>query len=171
MPKEFDSSKLGFSSGTVGSTDSSKIIYNVDGNIISGKYNGTLGSGEALTVRLELPEGYFVNAGIKMSPIYYLMFIVPTIGLLISFILWKIYGKDEQVIETVEFYPPQGFNSLEIGFLYKGNAGNKDVTSLLIYLANKGYIKITETEDKSLFSTEKGFIITKLKEYDVSNFN
>ena len=39
------------------------------------------------------------------------------------------------------------------------SAENKDVTSLLIYLANKGYIKITETEDKSLFSTEKGFII------------
>lgn len=171
MPKEFDSSKLGFSSGVVGSTDSSKITYNVNGNIISGKYNGTLGSGEALTVRLELPEGYFVNAGINMSPIYYLMLIVPIVGLLISFILWKIYGKDEQVIETVEFYPPQGFNSLEIGFLYKGNAENKDVTSLLIYLANKGYIKITETEDKSLFSTEKGFIITKLKEYDGSNAN
>lgn len=171
MPKEFDSSKLGFSSGAVGSTDSSKITYNVNGNIISGKYNGTLGSGEALTVRLELPEGYFVNAGINMSPIYYLMFIVPIVGLLISFILWKIYGKDEQVIETVEFYPPQGFNSLEIGFLYKGKAENKDVTSLLIYLANKGYIKITETKDKSLFSTGKGFIITKLKEYDGSNAN
>lgn len=169
MPKKFDSSKLGFSSGTVGSTDSSKITYNVDGNIISGKYNGTLGSGEALTVRLELPEGYFSNAGINMSPMYYLMFIVPIIGLLISFILWKKYGKDEQVIETVEFYPPQGFNSLEIGFLYKGNAEDKDVISLLIYLANKGYIKITE--DKSLLSTENDFIITKLKEYDGSNVN
>ena len=171
MPKEFDSSKLGFSSGAVGSTDSSKITYNVNGNIISGKYNGTLGSGEALTVRLELPEGYFVNAGINMPPNYYLMFIVPIVGLLISLILWRKYGKDEQVIETVEFYPPQGFNSLEIGFLYKGKAENKDVTSLLIYLANKGYIKITETEDKSLFSTRKGFIITKLKEYDGSNAN
>lgn len=171
MPKEFDSSKLGFSSGPVGSNDSSKIVYNVDGNVISGKYIGTLDSGEALTVRLELPEGYFVNAGINMSPIYYLMFIVPMIGLLISFILWKKYGKDEQVVETVEFYPPQGFNSLEIGFLYKGKAENKDVTSLLIYLANKGYIKITEREDKSSFSTDKGFIITKLKEYDGSNAN
>lgn len=171
MPKKFDTSNLGFSSGTVGSTDSSKIIYNVDENVINGKYNGTLSTGEALTVRLQLPEGYFVNANINMSPIYYLMFIVPIVGLLISFIIWKIYGKDEQVIETVEFYPPQGFNSLEIGFLYKGNAENKDVTSLLIYLANKGYIKITETEDKSLFSTEKGFIITKLKEYDGSNAN
>ena len=171
MPKNFDSSKLGFSSGYIGSTDSSKITYNVDGNVISGKYNGTLNSGEALTVRLELPEGYFVNTGNNIFSPYYLMFIVPIIGLVISFIFWKKYGKDEQVIETVEFYPPQGFNSLEIGFLYKGKAGNKDVISLLIYLANKGYIKITETEDKTLFSTSKSFIITKLKDYDGSNAN
>ena len=171
MPKEFDSSKLGFSSGAIGSTNSSKITYNAVGNVIKGKLKGTLNSGEALTVRLELPEGYFVNASINLPSFYYLMFIVPIIGMLISFILWRKYGKDEQVIETVEFYPPQGFNSLEIGFLYKGKAEDNDVISLLIYLANKGYIKITEVEEKTLFFNNKGFIITKLKEYDGSNDN
>ena len=59
MPKEFDSSKLGFSSGTTGFTDNSKVKYNVSGNKITGSYNGILGAGEALTVRCELPEGYF----------------------------------------------------------------------------------------------------------------
>ncbi len=171
MPKEFDSSKLGFSSGSTGSTDSSKITYSVDKNVISGRYNGTLNEKEALTVRLELPEGYFVNASINVSDNYYLMFIVPIIGLLISLILWRKYGKDNQVIETVEFYPPSGFNSLEIGFLYKGKANHKDVTSLLIFLANKGYIKITETDNKTIFSTDKSFTITKLKEYDGTNTN
>lgn len=171
MPKEFDSSKLGFSSGTVGSTDSSKITYNVNGNVISGKYNGTLASKEALTVRLELHEGYFTNANANMPSVYYLMFIIPIIGLLVSFILWRIYGKDNQVIETVEFYPPEGFNSLEVGFLYKGYAEEKDVTSLLIYLANKGYIKITDIEDKCLAPKDNSFVITKLKEYDGSNEN
>ena len=171
MPKKFDSSKIGFSSGTKGSIESSKITYNVDENVITGKYNGILNANEAVTIRLELPEGYFVNAGIRMSSVYYLMFIVPSISLLLSFVLWKKYGKDEQVIETVEFYPPQGFNSLEIGFLYKGNVEDKDVISLLIYLANKGYIKISENKDKSLFSTGNNFIITKLKDYDGSDPN
>lgn len=171
MPKEFDSSKLGFSSGTVGSTDSSKIAYTVNGNIISGKYNGTLAPKEALTVRLELPEGYFVNSGINMPTVYYLMFIVPAISLLISFILWKKYGKDERVIKTIEFYPPQGLNSLEVAYLYKGYVECSDANSLLVYLANKGYIKITEMEEDSLHSDKKSFIITKIKEYDGSNIN
>ena len=91
--------------------------------------------------------------------------------LLISFYLWCKFGKDDKVIETVEFYPPDGFNSLEVGFLYKGYADNKDITSLLIYLANKGYIKITESQRKSLFSKYKDFKITRLKEYDGDNVN
>lgn len=171
MPKEFDSSKLGFSSGNVGSTDSSKITYEVDGNIIKGRYNGILNSGEALTVRLELPEGYFVGAGFDVNIMNYMVIIIPIAFLGISIFIWYKFGRDDQVIETVEFYPPQGFNSLEVGFLYKGKANNNDVVSLLIYLANKGYIKITETEEKFLFSKSYGFKITKLKEYDGNNIN
>lgn len=171
MPKEFDSSKLGFSSGTTGSTDNSKVKYNVSGNKITGSYNGILGAGEALTVRCELPEGYFVGAGLNINIMDYIMLLIPVIFLAIAIILWYKFGRDDQVVETVEFYPPQGFNSLEVGFLYKGQADNQDVTSLLIYLANQGYIKIAETEEKSLFSKSKGFKITKLKEYDGNNIN
>jgi uncharacterized membrane protein YgcG len=171
MPKEFDSSKLGFSSGTTGSTENSKVKYNVSENKITGSYNGILGVGEALTVRCELPEGYFVGAGLIFNFMNYIFFVIPIIFLVIALLLWYKYGCDDQIVETVQFYPPQGFNSLEVGFLYKGKAENQDVISLLIYLANQGYIKIAETEEKSLFSKSKGFKITKLKEYDGNNVN
>lgn len=142
MPKEFESSKLGFSSGTTGSTDNSKVKYNVSGNTITGSYNGILGVGEALTIRCELDEGYFVDAGLSINIMDYIMFSIPILFLGIAILLWYKFGRDDQVVETVEFYPPAGFNSLEVGFLYKGYADNQDVTSLLIYLANKGYIQI-----------------------------
>lgn len=171
LPKEFDSSKLGFSSGPKGSTDNIKVKYNVRGNIITGSYDGILDVGEALTVRCELPEGYFIGAGLNINIVDYIGCLIPIIFLAISILLWYKFGRDDQVIETVEFYPPQGFNSLEIGFLYKGKAETKDVTSLLIYLANKGYIKIAETEEKIWRFKSKGFKITKLKEYDGNNVN
>lgn len=171
MPKEFDSSKLGFSSGEKGSINNDKVQYNVSGNQITGSYNGILEVGEALTIRCELPEGYFAGAGFTINFLDYIMFLIPIIFLGISILLWYRYGRDDQVIETVEFYPPEGFNSLEVGFLYKGKAGSYDVVSLLIYLANKGYIKITEIEQKLLFSKTKSFKITKLKEYDGNNVN
>lgn len=171
MPKEFDKSKIGFSSGITGSTDSSNVIFDVNSNVITGKLNGTLNPGEALTIRLELAEGYFVGASNNLDLMMIISIILPILFVLIAYLIWKKYGKDEQVIETVEFYPPQGFNSLEVGFLYKGKAENQDVTSLLVYLANKGYIKISEYEEKSLFSTSQGFKITKLREYDGNNIN
>lgn len=171
MPKEFDESKLGFSSGLLGSTTSSNVVFDINGNTITGRINGTLNPKEALTVRLELPEGYFVNAGNNYNYITAISIIFPILFVIIGYIIWKKYGKDEQVVETVEFYPPQGFNSLEVGFLYKGKAENQDVTSLLIYLANKGYLKISEFEEKSLFFSSKGFKLTKLKEYDDNNTN
>lgn len=171
MPKSFDSTKLGFSHGPKGSTESRNVSYSVVGNTITGKYNGVLNPEEALTIRLELEEGYFVGAGIPASPMDYLMFILPVLFLIISIYLWYKFGRDEQVVETVEFYPPQGFNSLEVGFLYKGRADNQDVISLLVYLANKGYIKISEYEKKSLFSKAKDFKLTKLKDYDGNNEN
>lgn len=171
MPKEFDSSKLGFSSGIKGSIDNENVMFNVSGNTITGSYNNTLSPGEALTVRLKLPEGYFSKAVSNYTLQDYLIYIVPILGAIISLILWFIYGKDKKVVETVEFYPPEGFNSLEIAFLYKGKASNTDVTSLLIYLANKGYIQIAETGEKSLFSKSQTHKIVKLKEYDGNNLN
>ena len=153
MPKEFDSSKLGFSSGTKGSTNNSKVKYNVNGNKITGSYNGILGVGESLTIRCELPEGYFVGAGLSINIMDYIMFLIPVLLLIISILLWYKFGHDDQVIETVEFYPPEGLNSLDVGLLYKGKAENKDITSLLIFLANKGYLEISN--DKIDLNAEK----------------
>ena len=171
MPKEFDASNLGFSSGKVGSITNNNIDYTVDNRKITGSYNGILNPSEALTVRCELENGYFVNAKLNVNPITYLMFVIPIISLIIAGILWFLKGRDEKEVETVEFYPPEGFNSLEIAYLYKGKANKKDVTSLLIYLANKGYIKISEIEEQSLFLKTQNFKITKTKEYDGNNAN
>lgn len=171
MPKEFDYNKLGFSSSSFGSINNDNVNYTVNGNQISGSYDGILEIGEALTIRLELPEGYFVIPKPSMNFTDYVMLAIPILFLLISIFLWYKFGRDEQIVETVEFYPPEGFNSLEIGYLYKGKAENQDVISLLIYLANEGYIKISELEQKSLFAKPNGFKITKLKDYDGNNTN
>ena len=170
MPKEFDSSKLGFSSGPVGST-TSNVVYEVNGNVITGSLNGMLKPGEALTVRLELPDGYFTDPGLNFDLLMILAIILPVLFAVLAFLLWFRYGRDDMVVETVEFYPPEGFNSAEVGFLYKGAAETIDVVSLLIYLANRGYLRIEETVEKALFSSVKGFKIIKVREYDGNNAN
>jgi uncharacterized membrane protein len=171
MPKSFDKTKLGFSAGSQGTIGTNNVTYSVNGNVITGYYTKTLKAGEGITVRLELPEGYFVGARSNFDFMAVLALVVPIIFVIICFIMWLKYGKDDKVIETVEFYPPEGFNSAEVGFLYNGKAENRDVISLLIYLANKGYIKISETEETGLVFKKRGFKIIKVKEYDGNDVN
>lgn len=170
MPKDFDESKLGLAIGEYGSSNNNNIVYKIEDNKITGYYKSKLNVGEGITVRCELEEGYFVGAGIPTSPLVYIVLFLPFLFLVISYFIWLKYGKDRDVVETIEFYPPEGFNSLEIAYLYKGNVDDKDITSLLVYLANKGYIKIIEAKEKNLFR-KSGFKIIKLKEYDGNNQN
>ncbi|MEG2322006.1 MAG: DUF2207 domain-containing protein, partial [Bacilli bacterium] len=101
MPKEFDKTKIGFSSGKTGSTDSSNVTYQVMGNKIIGSFNKKLNIKEALTIRVELQEGYFVGAKTNFNFITLLSLILPLMFTIITFILWIKFGKDNKPIETV----------------------------------------------------------------------
>lgn len=169
MPKSFDDSLLGFSSGNIGSTDSSNVTYSIDGNTIIGNTINTLDAGQALTVRLTLPEGYFIGTSSNIDVFSIFVIVLCIISVIAGYVLWRKYGKDEPVVETVEFYPPKGYNSAEVGFLYNGSADTKGIISLLIYLANKGYLKIEEIEEEGIFSKSKSFRITKIKDYKGNN--
>lgn len=164
MPKEFDASKLGFSYGEYGESNTDNISYDVDGNVITGSFDRTLLAGEGLNVRLELPEGYFIRKSVSSSLLECWYYIIPILGVLFSYLIWKKYGKDDQVVDIVSFYPPENMNSLDVAFAKKGSVNSNDAVSLLVYLASKGYIKIVE--DKK---SKSRFTIQKVKEYDGNN--
>lgn len=178
MPKEFDEEKLGFTHGRLDSTDTDKVFYEIDGNTIIGEYAQVLSPKEALTIRLELPQGYFklsfwedlwLNLIYSVAAIITIIANNPELSVVlgyiictaIPFVFWYIWKSKQNIIETVEFYPPDNLNSLELGFIHKGRVISSDITSLIIYLANKGYLKIEEDKDD--------FKIIKLKDYDGEN--
>ena len=147
MPKEFDSSLLGFSTGRYGFTGSDIVEYYTDGLEIEGFLWEELEPYQALTVRLELEEGYFyfdqVLHMLKLST----MALIPLACLIFVFIIWLKYGREKKVIETVEFYPPEGMNSADVAYWYKGKLPKKDIVALLIELANEGYIAIHDGDE------------------------
>ena len=167
MPKDFDSSKLGFTIGTKRSEDSAKVKYVVDGKKITGRYEGVLNSNEALTVRCELPKGYFTATDLDESFNNYVLVGISVLLLIIAILITVISLKQKPgpLVEPVEFYPPDNLNSSDIAYIYKsGNLEDKDVTSLLIYFANKGCINISQESDD-----DNDFKITKIKDYDGNN--
>ncbi|MDD3241589.1 MAG: DUF2207 domain-containing protein [Bacilli bacterium] len=169
MPLEFDEEKLGFTHGQDGSSLTDNIFYSINENDIKGYYLSSLNPYEALTVRLELTDNYFTNSGYKVSYKNIIAIILPFITMGLAIRLFYKYGKDEELIEPVTFYPPEDMNSLDLAYKYKGYTTNNDVISLLIYLANKGYIKIEEITKKEFLVKKEEFKLIKLKDYDGNN--
>lgn len=172
MPKEFDASKIGFSVGRYGTSGYPEgyLTYDVDGTTITGSYNYILNSYEGITIRIQLPEGYFTVDNSISTEVIVIIAVTLVLLVLATYIWIKYCKENDPVVETVEFYPPEGMNSLDVAYVYKGNVNSKDVISLLIILANKGYVKIGEHKERGLFK-QAGFKITKLKEYDGNDEN
>ena len=168
MPKQFDDSTLGFSCGNSGSTAKPKGQYSVNGNTINGRLSQPLNVGQALTIRLTLPEGYFEGTSLNLDYITIIEIIISIVFVFISFTLWYKYGRNSKVIDTVEFYPPDNLNSAELAYVFKGECGRKEIISLLVYLASKGYLKIEEYKDRT---RKAKYRFIKLKEYDGNNRN
>ena len=174
MPKDFDTNKIGFSAGKYGTSGIPKdgyFNYSVKNNVITGTYNKTLPPNNGFTVRITLPDGYFEKQKLKITIFDFIAICLPIIFLIIAIFEWKKYGKDEKPVETVEFNPPDNMNSLDVAYAYKGKVNSKDVVSLLIYLANKGYIKIKVEETGSKLLKSKSYKIIKVKEYDGNDEN
>ena len=102
------------------------------------------------------PEGYFTGERVPYdwSNVYY----IATGALFLMIVsLWLAFGKDEKIYPSAEFYPPEGMTPAEIGYAVDGTVDSKDVLSLLIYWADKGYIKIEER-------TKRDFYLIQLKQ-------
>lgn len=169
MPKEFDRTKLQFDSpmGITG-TSSGALTVVVSGNTISGSYSETLKAGEALTVQLMLGENYFEFASLNYFGL--IGAIVACASTLIYAILFHLFGKDDPMIESVEFHAPAGVTSAEVGVIIDGVANDGDVISLILDWGRRGIISIIDDEDglrlKKLTDLEKG-----AKNYERTMFN
>ena len=174
MPKDFDTNKIGFSAGKYGTSGIPKdgyFNYSVKNNVITGTYNKTLPPNNGFTVRITLPDGYFEKQKLKITIFDFIAICLPIILGIIAFSQWEKYGKDEKIVETIEFNPPDNMNSLDVAYAYKGKVNSNDVVSLLIYLANKGYIKIKVEETGSKLLKSKSYKIIEVKKYDGNDEN
>lgn len=74
---------------------------------------------------------------------------------MIAPIWWLVRGRDKEIIETVELYPPNGMTPAEVAYLLDGDLEDEEMMFMIFYLADKGYISIE--------SEENGFILRKAK--------
>jgi uncharacterized membrane protein YgcG len=165
MPKAFDESKVDVITGPVGTGDTSRASWDVDGNYsLAGHVDG-LEAGEGITVRITLPEGYWTGA--KSETVFWRIAQGVMAGLTaFAVILFLKKGRDPKPVQTVEFYPPDNLSPAEIGYIYDTRIDDKDMTSLVMWFASKGYLRIHAgtTETKILKKEKVVVMLEKLKD-------
>lgn len=171
FPKPIDETKIQFYQGEPGSTIKGNINYTYEEAngeyVLSGALKGSLGATEYLTLNIPVPSDYFAAAPVLKSN-YEALLPVVSIGTLLAFAavvwLWYRYGRDKKITSVVEFYSPEELTPLELYKVYKEEDTQiitaetiKESTSLIYYLANKGYLTIhfMGKEDFQLQKTNK----------------
>lgn len=77
------------------------------------------------------------------------------IPLLIGMIILRFICKTRNLITPINFHPPVGLNSAQAGYVIDMKLSEKDITSLIFYWADRGYIKIYQTKDSYAFEKVK----------------
>jgi uncharacterized membrane protein YgcG len=175
MPKSFDPSKIGFSLGSAGAsgynTDDIQYLTSDNDTKIIGSVHRALSPNEGLTIRLELPNGYYVGARQATGPANSLL-IVSLVLLGIALLLAAFFLRKKKPVQTVEFYPPEGMTSADVGYVIDGIVEDKDVVSLIIYWADKGYLEIHQTEgSKDMTFIKKKELPSSANDYETNMFD
>jgi uncharacterized membrane protein YgcG len=141
----------------------------IEGANVSFETNNPLPMRGGLTIDIYLPKGILAQPSaltkffwfVGSSPIVFLPFV--TFG--VMFTMWWYKGRDPDPGRSVApmYEPPPGFTPAEAGTLIDDTIHPRDITSTLVDLAVRGFVKIEETDDKGLVFHHKDYIFHLLK--------
>ncbi len=154
--------------GVYGSTEHNATAK-VDGAEAQFETSNSLPMRGGLTIDVYIPKGVLSEPGaitrffwfIGGNPIVFL----PLVTLVVMFALWWFKGRDPDPGMSVApmYEPPANISPAEAGTLLDDAIHPRDITSTMVDLAVRGYIKIEETDDKGLLFTHKDYVFHLLK--------
>ena len=148
MPFPVESDHIWVTYGSYGSTELLPFSLSDDGRTITGTAYD-LRQGEALTLRAEMDEGYFADASDPYTEMWLAFLAGAALSVILVaavFVLYFRYGRDERLAVPVEFGPPDGISPMDASYIVDGDIGDDAVGAMLLYWADRGYIRIDETE-------------------------
>jgi uncharacterized membrane protein YgcG len=169
MPKEFDPTQLWFYAGRLGQTGDAPVDYVIEGNTISGTLAGKLGPGEALTLQIDLPQGYFeppkefdwkgllINLAVGLDAAALLLFLM--------------FGLNRALDRSYDYSPPDAISPAEAGYIIENTINDGDVVSLILYWATKGYLSIEQLDEDDFRITRLKNLSSGHRDYEIYMFN
>jgi uncharacterized membrane protein len=145
-------------------------VSKIEGNNVSFETSGRLEARSGLTIDLYIPKG------ILKEPSWFTRYVIWFIGgnpgallpvwaFVVMFSLWWWKGRDpDPGVSVAPMYePPKGLTPAEAGTLLSDEIEARDITSTLIDLAVKGYLKIIEIDQSILFIHHKDYTLRLMK--------
>jgi len=141
----------------------------IDGAEAQFETNNPLPMRGGLTVDVYIPKDILEEPGVITRVFWFLggnpVVFLPLITLAVMFPLWWYKGRDPDPGMSVApmYEPPPGISPAEAGTLLEDTIHPRDITSTMVDLAVRGYIKIEETSEKVVLFTHKDYVFHLLK--------
>ena len=122
-----------------------------------------------MTIDVYLPKDILTAPGALTKFVWFVgsnpIVFLPFVTLAGMFALWWYKGRDPDPGMSVApmYEPPAGISPAEAGTLLDYSIHPRDITSTIVDLAVRGYVKIEEVEDKGLLFTHKDYVFHSLK--------
>ena len=122
-----------------------------------------------MTIDVYIPQGILAAPSALTKFLWFIggnpIVLFPFVTFAGMFLLWWYKGRDPDAGMSVApmYEPPPGISPAEAGTLLDDSIHPRDITSTVVDLAVRGYIKIEETSEKILLFTHKDYIFHLLK--------
>jgi hypothetical protein len=109
-----------------------------------------------MTIDVYLPKGILEEPGVLTRAAWFVssnpIAFLPIVTFAVMFTIWWYKGRDPDAGRSVApmYEPPSGFTPAEAGTLIDDVIHPRDITSTLVDLAVRGYLKIEETVDTTM---------------------
>lgn len=127
--------------------------------------------GEGLSIVIGVPKGYFKEPSTITRASWFIsdnwFFASPFLTLFLLSYVWYSMGRDPEGkgVVAVRYEPPGDITPAEAGTLMDESADILDITSTVIDLAVRGFLKIEETEStKFIFFSDRDYKLIKLRD-------
>lgn len=155
-------------SGVYGSSVAAKA--SVQGPAASAETNGPLPMHGGLTIDVYIPKGLLHEPGALTKAFWFVrsnpILSLPLWAFAVMFSLWWFKGRDPDPGMSVApmYEPPENMRPAEVGTLIDDSVDPRDITSIMVDLAVRGYLKITEVQHKGLLFSSKDYQLDLLKD-------
>jgi len=138
---------------------------NVTGSQASFETTYSLPMRGGLTIDIYIPKGILKEPGSFTRAMWFLgsnpIVFLPFWSFAVMFVMWWYWGRDpDPGVSVAPMYePPQGISPAEAGTLLGDTIHPRDITSTIVDLAVRGFVKIEETKDEGIVFHHKDYIL------------